>query len=35
MADLAYVLEVGRISLQGRARELLENDMVRKSYLGV
>jgi branched-chain amino acid transport system ATP-binding protein len=35
MADLAYVLEVGRISLQGSARELLENDMVRKSYLGV
>jgi branched-chain amino acid transport system ATP-binding protein len=35
IADLAYVLEVGRISLQGTARELLENDMVRKSYLGV
>jgi branched-chain amino acid transport system ATP-binding protein len=34
MADWAYVLEVGRISLQGKARELLQNDLVRKSYLG-
>jgi len=35
MADWGYVLEVGKIVLQGNAKELLENDFVRKAYLGV
>ena len=35
IADRAYVLETGRISMEGDAKELLENDKVRKAYLGV
>jgi len=35
MADWGYVLEVGKIVLQGRAEELLKNDVVRKAYLGI
>ncbi|PIE54762.1 MAG: ABC transporter ATP-binding protein [Dethiosulfovibrio peptidovorans] len=35
IADYAYVLENGSIALSGKASELLENDTVRKSYLGV
>ncbi len=35
MADYGYVLEVGRVSLAGPARELLTNDTVRRSYLGI
>jgi branched-chain amino acid transport system ATP-binding protein len=34
MADQAYVLETGKVVLQGTGRELLANDMVRKAYLG-
>jgi branched-chain amino acid transport system ATP-binding protein len=30
-----YVLETGRITLQGNASDLLQNDHVRKSYLGI
>ena len=30
----AYVLETGRISLSGQAKDLLYNDHVRKAYLG-
>ena len=35
MADRAYVLENGRIVLKGKSRDLLENDYVRKAYLGL
>ncbi|MCP4622728.1 MAG: ABC transporter ATP-binding protein [bacterium] len=35
ISDRAYVLESGRIALEGNARELLEKDSVQKSYLGV
>jgi branched-chain amino acid transport system ATP-binding protein len=35
MADWAYVLEVGKIVLEGKPNELLQNDFVRKAYLGV
>jgi branched-chain amino acid transport system ATP-binding protein len=35
MADRAYVLENGRIVLEGKSRDLLENDYVRKAYLGL
>ena len=34
VADRAYVLETGNISMSGPAGELLENDAVRKAYLG-
>jgi branched-chain amino acid transport system ATP-binding protein len=34
IADRAYVLETGRIKLQGPARELAANDEVKKAYLG-
>ncbi len=33
-ADRAYVLETGRIVLSGPAREIAQNAMVRKAYLG-
>ncbi len=34
IANHAYVLETGRISLEGPANELANNDEVRKAYLG-
>ena len=34
VADRAYVLETGKISMQGSAKELAEDDRVRKAYLG-
>ncbi|MFZ5810040.1 MAG: ABC transporter ATP-binding protein [Chloroflexota bacterium] len=34
IADRAYVMEVGRIALEGSGKELLNNDEVRKAYLG-
>ena len=34
VADRAYVLETGRISMSGDARDLLADDNVRKAYLG-
>ena len=34
MADRAYVMETGRIVLEGRARDLLDDDHVRRAYLG-
>jgi branched-chain amino acid transport system ATP-binding protein len=34
IADRGYVLSTGRIVLEGRASELLENDDLRKAYLG-
>jgi branched-chain amino acid transport system ATP-binding protein len=34
IADRAYVLETGNITISGNARELLEDDRVRKAYLG-
>ena len=34
IADRGYVLSTGRIVLEGRAAELLENDDLRKAYLG-
>jgi branched-chain amino acid transport system ATP-binding protein len=35
IADRAYVLENGRIVLEGKSGDLLENDYVRKAYLGL
>lgn len=34
LADTAYVLDTGNVILQGEARSLLENDEVKKAYLG-
>jgi branched-chain amino acid transport system ATP-binding protein len=35
IADRAYVLENGRITLEGPCVELLENDYVKRAYLGM
>jgi branched-chain amino acid transport system ATP-binding protein len=34
LAEYAYVLESGQMTLEGKAEELLHNDYVRKAYLG-
>jgi len=34
VADRAYVLETGTIAMSGPARDLLEDDSVRRAYLG-
>jgi branched-chain amino acid transport system ATP-binding protein len=35
IADYAYVIENGRIVLEGEGRALLENDYVKQAYLGI
>ncbi len=35
IADRAYVLETGNITMSGKASEMLENEDVKKAYLGV
>lgn len=35
IADRAYVLESGRIALQGSSQELLEKELIKKAYLGL
>ena len=35
MAERAYVLEGGRIALEGKGSDLLHDDKVRESFLGV
>jgi branched-chain amino acid transport system ATP-binding protein len=35
IVDRAYLLEVGRITMEGRADELGEHDFVRKAYVGL
>ena len=35
LVDRAYLLEVGRIRMEGRAAELAEQDFVRKAYVGL
>lgn len=34
ISDRAYVLETGKIVLEGKAAELLNNDSIKKAYLG-
>ena len=34
IADLAYVLETGNITMSGTGAELLANEKVREAYLG-
>jgi branched-chain amino acid transport system ATP-binding protein len=35
MSDRAYVLEIGKTVLEGKARDLLKNEHVQKAYLGM
>lgn len=35
LADYGYVIENGRLTVQGKTSELLNNDNVKKAYLGV
>ena len=35
LADKAYVLESGRITLEGTGQALLKNDQLQKAYLGI
>ena len=35
LVDRAYLLEVGRIRIEGRAADLAEQDFVRKAYVGL
>jgi branched-chain amino acid transport system ATP-binding protein len=35
ISDRAYVLEVGKIALSGKAMEIIQMDQVRKVYLGI
>jgi branched-chain amino acid transport system ATP-binding protein len=34
IADRAYVLETGEIKMEGKASDLLNDERVRKAYLG-
>ena len=34
IADRAYVLETGKIALSGDAKELMNNESIKKAYLG-
>ena len=34
IADIAYVLETGRITMTGSGKELLENPEIKAAYLG-
>ena len=35
VSDYAYVLAQGKISLEGQARDLLKNDEIKRTYLGI
>ena len=35
ISDRAYVLQTGRIVLEGKGEELLQSDLVRQAYLGM
>jgi branched-chain amino acid transport system ATP-binding protein len=35
ISDRAYVLENGRVALEGKSKELLKKDLIKKSYLGL
>ena len=34
ISDRAYVLETGKVRIQGKSSELMENEAVKKAYLG-
>ena len=35
IADRAYVLETGHVVMDGQAKDMLEDDQVRRAYLGM
>ena len=35
IADYAYILETGQITLEGSAKDLAKDDAVRRTYLGI
>jgi len=35
VSDYAYVLSQGRVTLEGESRQLLKNDEIRRTYLGM
>jgi branched-chain amino acid transport system ATP-binding protein len=35
ICDRAYVLENGRVVLEGRGKDLLENEKVKQAFLGI
>jgi branched-chain amino acid transport system ATP-binding protein len=35
LSDRAYVIQNGRVVIEGKGEELLESDVVRKAYLGM
>ena len=35
IADRAYVLENGRVTLAGKSKKLLQEELIRKAYLGL
>lgn len=35
ISDRAYILEIGRIAIQGDAKDLLNDESVKKAYLGI
>jgi len=35
LADRGYILQTGRVTGEGKGKELLENDMIRKAILGI
>ena len=35
IADRAYVLENGRVTLEGESKKLIEEELIRKAYLGL
>jgi ABC-type lipopolysaccharide export system ATPase subunit len=35
VVDRAYLLEAGRIRLAGGSAELKDNDLIRRSYMGM
>ncbi len=35
LSDKGYVMENGKMVLEGKGKELLENEYVRKAYLGI
>jgi len=35
IADRAYILEVGRVALEGKSKDLVASEQVKKAYLGI
>ncbi|WRS28691.1 ABC transporter ATP-binding protein [Oscillospiraceae bacterium MB08-C2-2] len=35
VANRGYVLETGRVAMEGKAEELLENESIKRTYLGI